>query len=278
MVVDFHVHPVHWQQMTPALEELLSQFWTAEKLRAVQRQCETPEGFAQYLRSQGVDHAVVLAEMTPTTGLVDNEHVLAMCRDEASLIPFGTLYPGLHRDLAGYLQGLAEQGMRGIKLYPTYNLFYPNDPMLYPMYAEAERLGLPVMVHTGTSVFPGSRIKYGDPLFLDDVAVDFPGLRIVLSHAGRPFWHAQAEFLARLHANVFLDLAGLPPKNLLKYLPNLPRLTAKAVFGSDWPVAPAQSSNLADLRSLPLPEEGIARIVGGNAARILGIEGGMPPV
>lgn len=271
MVIDFHVHPLHWQEVTSGFEHYLHGSWSAEELESLRRQCETGGGLAAYLKSQGVDYGVVLAEQTPTTGMVDNEAVIEMCAGQEALIPFGTVYPALHYDLPAYLGELVAKGIRGIKLYPTYNLFYPNDSVLYPFYAKAEQLGIPIMVHTGTSVFPGSRIKYGDPLLLDDVAVDFPELRILLSHAGRPFWHSQAEFLARLHKNVYLDIAGLPPKNLLRYLPNTQRLTQKMVFGSDWPGIRSIAQNIADIRALPLPAEGTERILASNAAAILGL-------
>ncbi len=271
MIVDFHVHPLHWHGVTPGFEEYLHESWSPSELDALRRQCETGAGLADYLRSQGIDRGVVLAEQTPTTGMVGNQAVIDMCAGQDRLIPFGTVYPGMHYDLAACLGELVAQGVRGIKLYPTYNLFYPNDPILYPFYAKAEEFGIPIMVHTGTSVFPGSRIKYGDPLLLDDVAVDFPKLRILLSHARRPFWHAQAEFLARLHKNVYLDIAGLPPKKLLTYLPNTHRLTSKMVFGSDWPGIRSIAQNLQDIRALPLPADGVERILGGNAATILGL-------
>lgn len=271
MVVDFHVHPLSWREGTPSLEAFVLQFLNADELREMSALCRTGRTFAQHLRSQGLDYAVILAENTPTTGVFDNEQVLALCHGEDTLIPFGTVFPGMRHDLGGYVTDLVAKGLRGLKLYPTYNLFYPNDPMLYPVYERAQELGIPVMFHTGSSVFTGARIKYGDPLFLDDVAVDFPQLKIVLSHAGRPFWFEHAEFVARFHENVYLDIAGLPPKHLPTYLPNLARLTSKVVFGSDWPGVPGIASNLADVRALPLPADALARITGGNAARILGI-------
>lgn len=270
MVIDFHVHPAQWNWRTPGFDRYLGETWSPEELSQLEQQCQTGAGLAAYLRSSGVDAAVILAEDTPaTTGVVSNEDVLRLCAGDAMLIPFGTLHPHMSHDLPGLLSSLADRGIRGIKLYPTYNFFYPNDPVLYPMYAKAEQLSLPIMVHTGTSVFPGSRVKYGNPLCLDDVAVDFPGLTILLSHAGRPFWHAEAAFLARLHANIHLDIAGLPPKNLLKYLPDTPRLYSKMVFGSDWPGVGSIADNISAIRGLPLSEEARDLILGGNAARIL---------
>ncbi len=151
------------------------------------------------------------------------------------LIPFASINPFTTVRMDIELQRLVEKGYRGIKMYPTYQHFYPNDPSLYPLYARAEELQIPVMFHTGSSVFEGARLKYGDPLYLDDVAVDFPKMKIILVHGGRGFWYDRAFFLAKLHANVYMEIAGLPPKKLTYYFPELEKISHKVLFGSDWP-------------------------------------------
>ena len=95
---------------------------------------------------------------------------------------------------------------------------------VYRLAGEAKR---PVLIHTGTSIFPGARNVYADPMACDDVAVDFPRRRIVLCHAGRPLWYETAFFLLRRHPNVMIDISSIPPKRLLEVLPRLPR----------WPIA-----------------------------------------
>ena len=82
---------------------------------------------------------------------------------------------------------------------------------MYPLYQAAQDLGIPVLFHIGSSVFRGTRMKYCDPLHLDDVAVDFPELNLVMAHAGQGFWYDRAFFLVELHANVHLEISGLPP-------------------------------------------------------------------
>jgi predicted TIM-barrel fold metal-dependent hydrolase len=164
-----------------------------------------------------------------------------------------------------------EEGHRGFKFYPVYQHFYPNDPRLYPIYALLQEAGLPAMFHTGSSTFPGARLAYGDPLFLDDVAVDFPELTIIMCHAGRGFWYDRAFFLARLHPNMHLDVTGLPPQKLLSYFPELETLSTKLLFGSDWPAITDIAANMAAIRNLPLREETKRNILGENAARLLGI-------
>ncbi len=273
MIVDFHVHLADYRQPTPSLRA-----WTAlnngQALEEFAREWSDPARYLAAMDTNGVDYAVVLAEVSPiTTGVATNEQVLQFCSASPRLIPFATLNPYTVGAPARELERLVgEREMRGLKLYPTYNYFYPNDAMLYPVYAAAERLGIPVMVHTGSSVFAGARLKYGDPLFLDDVAVDFPRLPLLVTHGGRPFWYDRAAALARLHPNVYVEVGGLPPQRLAEYFPDLERLAPKVVFGSDWPGVPGSvADNVAAVRALPLSDGAKARILGGNAAHLLGL-------
>ena len=162
-----------------------------------------------------------------------------------------------------------------IKIHPPHQLLFPNDYLtgmkeLEIIYRAAEANGIPIMYHTGTSVFPGARNKYGDPMYVDDVAVDFPKLKILLAHGGRPLWMDTAFFLVRRHANVYLDISGIPPKSLLRYFPRLEEITHKTLFGSDWPGpgVPDVKQNLDDFRDLPLKRETTERILGGTAREI----------
>lgn len=275
-VIDFHLHVAAVEDYNPWVVE-----WVSNKISPSREEAEayirrylTPTGINQLLDENGVDYAVALAEMSPiTTGVTSNDWVADFCRGNPRLIPFANINPYLVSRPADELRRcVKELGMRGLKLYPTYQYFYPNEPMLYPIYSVAQELGLPVMVHTGSSVFRGARLKYGDPLFLDDVAVDFPSLKIILVHSGRGFWYDRAAFLARLHENIYLEIAGLPPQKLLDYIPELERLSHKVIFGSDWPGMPFIARNIQAIRDLPISQEAKERILGGNAAKLLGLK------
>lgn len=274
-IIDFHVHAGFYHELHPwVLDWVRGELKGIDDPEAFFNSILTPEGMVRYLRANGVDYAVALAELSPiTTGTMPNEGVIELCRDVDCLIPFCNVNPFLVADLAGELERyVTEMGFRGLKLYPTYQHFYPNDSRLYPLYAKAEELGIPVMLHTGSSIFRGARIKYGDPLYLDDVAVDFPTLTLLLVHSGRGFWYDRAYFLTKLHANVYMEISGLPPQKLLTYFPELERVADKVIFGSDWPGMPFIGRNIELIRGLPLREETKVKILGGNAARILGIE------
>jgi uncharacterized protein len=269
-IVDIHVHSAYTES-TPAS---FAQYMAANVGQDLDRfiaEFGRPERFVQVMDENGIDYACVLAEIAPiTSGVATNEYVRDYCAASPRLIPVGTINPYVHERPARLLERLVrEEGFRGLKLYPTYAYFYPNDRQLYPVYAVAEELGIPVQLHTGSSVFQGSRLKYGDPLYLDDVAVDFPELPILLTHGGRPFWYDHAMALCRLHRNVYIDIAGLPPQKLLTYFPDLPRLAHKFVFGSDWPGLPNPvRQNVDAIRALPIPPEAAAAILGETAMRL----------
>jgi predicted TIM-barrel fold metal-dependent hydrolase len=245
----------------------------------------TPDKLRPYLQENGIDWAVALAEDCPiTTGVTPHEFVAGLCAqanalpDPASgprgrLIPFASLNPFTVNDLAVELERLVKDfGYRGFKAYPVYQHHYVNDIRMYPLYAKAQELSVPMLVHTGSSVFKGARIKYGDPLHLDDVAIDFPNLTILMAHSGRPFWYEQAFWMARRHSNVYLEVSGLPGKKLLEYFPDLERLADKVVYGSDWPGNPDLRRNVEAILNLPLKDETKERMLWKNAARILGVE------
>lgn len=272
LVIDFHFHAGLYHEHHPWVTEWIRT--QMEEPEAFIQEVLTPEGIIRYLDDSGVDYAVALAELSPiTTGMLSNEEVAEFCQGNDRLIPFCSINPFLVADLAAELERyVTEMGFRGLKLYPPYHHYYANSNRIYPLYAKAQELGIPVMIHTGSSIFKGARLKYGDPLHMDDVAVDFPELTLLMVHSGRGFWYDRAFFLAKLHANVYMEISGLPPQNLLDYFPELERLADKVVFGSDWPGMPYIKRNVDLIRSLPLKEGTKDKILGGNAARILGIE------
>ena len=126
------------------------------------------------------------------------------------------------------------------------------------------------MLHAGTSVFPGTRLRHADPYDFDDIAVDFPGLTVILCHGGRGFWYELAEFMVMRHEHVYIDLSGLPPKNLLRYYPKMARFYEKYIFGTDFPGVPGVAKNADAIAALGFDEKVLAHIFRLNAWRILG--------
>jgi predicted TIM-barrel fold metal-dependent hydrolase len=168
-------------------------------------------------------------------------------------------------------------GARALKIHPPHQLFRANAyleglPGLADVYRRAEAADVPVTIHTGTSVFPGARSRLGDPMDVDDVAVDFPNLKILLAHGGRPLWMEGAFFVVRRHPNVFLEVSGIPPLKLLDYFPRLEEIADKTIWGTDWPSPGIQSmrQNIDQFLRLPLREDSQRKILYDNAARIFG--------
>ena len=171
---------------------------------------------------------------------------------------------------------LGELRLRAIKIHPPHQLFDVNgylfDPALKPLtvvYEKCIEYDVPLMVHTGTSVFRGARNRFADPMPVDDVAVDFPDLQIIIAHAGRPLHTDTAFFLLRRHPNLYCDISSVPPKALLRYFPWLERVADKAMFGSDWPAGAGDiGQNIEQFLSLDLSDELKKKILRDNALRI----------
>ncbi len=275
--IDFHIHPFrlgHFQSrdaraLVARANPSLNVGALAEEDEVIPRARLESE-----LDAAGIAYGVLLPQHTPGVGIeLPTDYVLAYRAGSSRLIPFASVNPLGDANPLDELRRWVDAGAKGLKLYPSYQFFYPNDPRLYPIYEFARSLSWPVMFHTGSSIFSGSRLKYALPIHLDDVAVDFPDLRIVLAHAGRVAWAAEAVALARVHPNVYLEISGLPPRTVLRHIPDLPRITDKVVFGSDWPSTPSIAETVGGLLELGLTPGQLARVFRDNAAALLGWAG-----
>jgi predicted TIM-barrel fold metal-dependent hydrolase len=145
---------------------------------------------------------------------------------------------------------------------------------MYPAYAVLVERGVPLVVHCGTSSFPGSTNAYADPQLLDAVLRDFPELQVVLAHGGRGWWYEAAAFMALMRHNVWIEISGLPPKKLAEYYAkiDLGRLARKMIFGTDWPGSPGMEKNARALFGLGLERETIEGILHQNARQVYRLE------
>jgi predicted TIM-barrel fold metal-dependent hydrolase len=236
----------------------------------------SPKLFLKYMDAAGIDRAVLINYVAPEViGFTPavNEWIAGYVKEDPKrLIPCGSIHPRHTQNVMADMEQIIRLGIRLIKIHPPHQLIYPNDYLhglkeLEIIYRAAEANGIPVMFHTGTSIFPGARNRYGDPIYVDDVAVDFPNLKILLAHGGRPLWMDTAFFLVRRHENVYLDISGIPPKTLLRYFPRLEEIAEKTLFGTDWPGPGVLDikRNLDDFKTLPLRDETKKRILETNA-------------
>lgn len=224
------------------------------------------------LESEGVDRALLFCEYSPrATGsqpIEDNLPIVEHNPVRFRLV--ANVNPHLHHPLSAEVERQLALGAVALKVHPVHGGFDPGDKEMYAAYQICADRGVPVIVHTGSSSFPGSRGKFGDPSLMLDPVEDFPGVNFVFAHGGRGWWYDTAAFLAQAKPNVWLDLAGLPPKNLPKYYErfDLERLAAKMIFGTDWPGVPGVARNARALADLGWPAEVLRGVLAGNAAKI----------
>ena len=278
MITDCHVHiqPFELLLSPPALEVMKKQRPDFDRVMEFAR---SPKAFLKYMDAVGLDRAVLINAAAPeVTGFPAGLNAMAANyakENPRRLLSCGSLHPRHSANALADIEEIIRLGLRLIKIHPPHQLFYPNDYLrgmkeLELLYGAAQSNDIPVMFHTGTSVFPGARNKYGDPIHIDDVAVDFPQLKIVLAHGGRPLWTDTAFFLVRRHPHVYLDISSIPPAQLLKYFPRLPEIADKALFGSDWPGPGVRDIKQAldAFRALPLPQKTKEQILGQTALNI----------
>ena len=279
-VFDVHVHVQPWEQMKPGVRALMA--GGRKDLPAIQEALSDPGALLALMDREGVEKAALINYVAPEVmGFTPeaNDWIARYVRGhEDRLYAVGSVHPRHTRDAAGDTRRLFESlGIRLLKLHPPHQLVAANaylsgEPGLAEIYRVAEELGRPVTIHTGTSIFPGARNRFADPMPVDDVAVDFPKLKILLAHAGRPLYMETAMFLVRRHPNVHLDLSGIPPKKLLEYLPRLEDVSDRCLWGTDYP-SPGVASmrkNVDDFLALPLSPAAKERILWGNADRVFG--------
>ncbi len=278
-VTDAHIHVQPWWELRPEVLEVITR--GRADVDELQKIMKSPQHLLRRMDADGIDRAVLVNYPSPDLmGFTHrvNEYVAQYCEAAPDrLVPMGGVHPRFTEDAAGDVRRAADLGVRALKVHPPHMAFEPNAYLhgldaLRDVYAEAQRLRLPVMIHTGTSIFPGARSRTGEPIAVDDVAVDFPDLRIVLAHGGRPLWMEQAFFLVRRFPNVFMDVSSIPPRSLLRYFPRLAEIADKVLYGSDWPAPGVRSmaDNLRDFRSLGLPEDVLGRMLEGNARSVFG--------
>jgi uncharacterized protein len=238
---------------------------------------------AQYYRERKLAAVIFPVDSEAEMGhwRIANEEVAEMATEHADvLIPFASIDPAKGKMGAREARRLVHDfGVRGFKFHPSMQGFYPNDRKAYVLYEAIQEARVPALFHTGqTGAGAGARgglgvrLKYSNPLYLDDVAVDFPDMPIILAHPSFP-WQDEALAVATHKPNVFIDLSGWSPKyfppNLVQYSNTL--LKDRVLFGSDYP-AITPDRWLADFEKLPIKPEVRPLILKQNAIRLLQLE------
>jgi uncharacterized protein len=242
----------------------------------------TAQEVADYYRERNMLAVVFTVDDEAGMGRprIGNDEVLAAAQANPDvLIPFASVDP--HKGKLGVRQAreLIEAGVRGFKFHPNTQRFWPNDQAHYALYEVIEQAGLIALFHSGTTGIgagmpggAGVRLKYSNPMAVDDVAADFPALDIILAHPSFP-WQDEALAIAVHKPNVYIDLSGWSPKyfpeNLIRYTNTL--LKDKMLFGSDFPLL-TPDRWLSDFAQLAIREEVRPLVLKHNAARLLGLD------
>lgn len=282
VAIDVHTH-AEVSQRLPAehgweeIREASSEYFKNEG-----RQPTLPE-IAAYYRERKMACVVFPVDSESTTGItrVPNEEVAeAAAANPDVLIPFASIDPAKGKMGAREARRLIEQfGVRGFKFHPNVQAFYPNDSKAYVIYEVIAEAGLPTIFHTGHSgIGTGARggggihLKYSNPMYLDDVAVDFPDMPIIMAHPSFP-WQDEAISVCLHKPQVYIDLSGWSPKyfppQLIQYANT--QLKRKILFGSDYPLI-TPDRWLADFEKAPFRDEVRPLILKENAVRLLKLD------
>lgn len=264
-ITDLHIHIQPWRQLKPHVQDVMRRGKEQQWDRLMQLM-DDPKVLLEILDREAIWRVGLVNYPSPDVmGFTDETNDFAARYASAApdrLIPYGGVHPRFTDDPEGQVEHLLELGIRILKLHPPHQVFPANAytmglEALARIYRRCEERGLPVTVHTGTSIFPGARSKYGRPMELDDVAIDFPDLTIIMAHGGRPLWMDEAFFILRRHHNVYLEISGIPPTRLLKYFPRLAEIGDRVVWGTDWPSPGVEDlrANLDQFLALPLAED-----------------------
>lgn len=264
MIIDCHTHLNNYHDETvDALDECLARLLAS-------------------MRRNRVDVALVLTSYKVVPGRPSTKAVVDAIRRVPNLhavagVSWLTLSDGEIDALRGFLQ---DGAIKGLKLYPGYEPFYPADPKLAPVYALAEEFDVPVMIHCGDTYSPSGKIKYSHPINVDEVAVDFPRVKFLICHLGNPWFRDCMEVVYK-NDNVYADISGLVLGDfsdrfeayMRKQLQEMmvwgmnPR---KVLFGTDWPIS-SMESYLNFVSELPLTAKDQQLLLYENAAKLFRI-------
>jgi hypothetical protein len=277
--IDVHVHVERTRDghdpLPPELRSAAAHYFKSDE------PLPTVDDVAAYYRERGLAAVLFTVDWERRSGrpMIPNEEVAAAAAaNDDVLIPFASVDPAREDAVERARRLIEEHGVKGFKFHPNLQEFWPNEHTAYPLYEVIADAGLPALFHSGHSGIgtglPGGgglKLKYSNPMALDDVAADFPSLQIVIAHPSFP-WQDEAISICLHKSNVWIDLSGWSPKyfppQLVQYANT--QLRDKVLFGSDFPLI-TPDRWLADFAEAPFRDEVRALVLKENAVRLLGL-------
>jgi predicted TIM-barrel fold metal-dependent hydrolase len=261
MIIDCHTHLNNYHnEEVDSLQECL------EKLQ-------------QEMRRNRIDAALVLTSYKSTPGRPPTREVVDATRNLGNIfVVAGVSYLSYTENDVDELRAfLKERMIVGLKIYPGYEPFFPNDTRMTPVYEMAEEFDVPVMIHTGDTFSPQGKLKYSHPIHVDEVAVDYPDVKFIICHLGSPWFRDTMEVVYK-NSNVFTDISGLVLGNFTdrfeSYMSKQFQEMViygmepdKVLFGTDWPIS-SMESYLEFMGDLSIPEKEKKKILFENAVRL----------
>jgi predicted TIM-barrel fold metal-dependent hydrolase len=276
VAIDVHTHA--WKSAIAVSDTPTESQEAMGRYFRYQPQHSTVPEMAEMYRKLKMAFVVFTVDSPKEPRKITNEEIAELAHQNSDVaIPFASVSP--HRGKEGVAMAkrlIRDYKVKGFKFHPSVQDFFPNDRMAYPLYEVIAEAKLPALFHTGqTGVGAGTpggggiKLKYSNPMLLDDVAADFPDMPIVLAHPSFP-WQEEALSVATHKPQVYIDLSGWSPKYfppiLVQYANTL--LKDKILFGTDYPVM-APERWIADFEKLPIKPEVRPLIMKQNAARLL---------
>jgi uncharacterized protein len=240
------------------------------------------------MRRNRVDAALILTSYTVNPGRPSTADAVRLTRDVKNIFVIaGISYLDFHLNYLMEIREYLQEGVvRGLKLYPGYEPFYPNDEKLYPVYELAGEYKVPVMVHTGDTYTPKGKIKYSHPIHIDDVAVDFPDVKFVICHLGNPWTRDTMEVVYK-NNNVYTDISGLVLGDFSDRFEGYMRKQLEemllygvdpgsVLYGTDWPIS-SMETYLKFMDEIKIPNDEKKKIYWNNSAEIFGLTPDISP-
>ena len=276
VAIDVHTHA--WKSALAVGDKPTESQEAMGRYFRYQPQHQTVPEMAAMYRALKMAFVVFTVDSPKEPRPITNEEVAELAHKEDNAIPFASIDPHRKDAVLRARTLITDYKVKGFKFHPSVQEFFPHDRLAYPLYEVIAEAKLPALFHTGqTGVGAGTRggggirLKYSNPLHLDDVAADFPDMPIILAHPSFP-WQEEALAVATHKPQVYIDLSGWSPKYfppiLVQYANTL--LKDKILFGSDYPVI-APEKWIAEFDKLPIRPEVRPLIMKQNAARLLNL-------